>query len=50
MNQMYDRGLTMDSSSWHKDIRLPPEHYVGCRLYFMTLYKPFADWLLLALW
>jgi len=49
----------MDPSSWHKDIRLPPEHYLGSRWYFVTLCafehkhyfrsKTLADWLLRAL-
>lgn len=46
----------MDSSFWHKSIRLSPEHYIGCRWYFVTICsprpsrpfrsKPDAEWLL----
>lgn len=46
----------MDPSLWHKSIRLPAEHYVGCRWYFVTICsprpsrpfqsKPDAEWLL----
>lgn len=46
----------MDSSLWHKSIRLPSEHYMGCRWYFVTICsprplrpfqsKPVAGWLL----
>jgi putative transposase len=46
----------MDSSFWHKDIRLAPGNYVGCRWYFVTICtfarrsyfrsQALADWLL----
>ena len=46
----------MDPSLRHKSIRLSPEHYIGCRWYFVTICsprpsrpfqsKPDAEWLL----
>ena len=45
-----------DPEAWHRPIRLPPESYVGCRWYFVTICtyrrqrffqeKPAALWLL----
>ena len=30
----------MDPSLRHKSIRLSPEHYIGCRWYFVTICSP----------
>ena len=45
-----------DPDLWHRDIRLPPENYLGCRWYFVTIcthqrrtyfrLKSDAEWLL----